>query len=255
MEVEIDLNKSVEENAGVYYDRAKKAKRKLKGALVALEESKQKLAQLMTEEEKFWQEEEKKKNKPLKKTEWYHKFHWFISSEGYLCIGGKDATSNDIIIKKHAEKNDLVFHTDMPGSPFFIVKEGIKAGEETLKETAQATASYSRAWKLGLGTAEVYCIKPEQVKKELGLPKGSFMIHGTRKYFQPALESAVGLMGEEIIGGPVSAIKSRTPNLVIIKIGREKKSDLAKRIKHKLGGGELDEIIKFLPTGGAEIKK
>jgi hypothetical protein len=30
---------------------------------------------------------------------------------------------------------------------------------------------------------------------------------------------------------------------------------MAKKIKAKLKGGDLDEIIKFLPAGGAEIKK
>ena len=30
----------------------------------------------------------------------YMKFRWFISSDGFLCLGGRDATSNEIIIKK-----------------------------------------------------------------------------------------------------------------------------------------------------------
>ena len=28
--------------------------------------------------------------------EWYEKFRWFYSSEGFLCIGGRDSTTNDI---------------------------------------------------------------------------------------------------------------------------------------------------------------
>ena len=104
MEVEIELNKSVEENAGIYFDKAKKAKKKLKGAEEALEKSKKKLLKLEQEEDKFRAEEEKKEIKKARKREWYEKFHWFISSEGFLCIGGKDATSNEIIIKKHTEK-------------------------------------------------------------------------------------------------------------------------------------------------------
>jgi len=46
--------------------------------------------------------------------EWYEKFRWFISSDDFLILGGRDATSNEIVIKKHTEKNDLVFHR-----PFF----------------------------------------------------------------------------------------------------------------------------------------
>lgn len=255
MEIEIDLNKSVEENAGTYFEQAKKAKKKLKGALEALEESKRKLEKLSKEEEKFIVEEKKKGEKKERKKEWYEKFHWFFSSEGFLCVGGKDATSNEIVVKKHAAKEDLVFHTDMPGSPFFIVKNGVEAGEETLSEAAQATACYSRAWKLGLGTTEVYGVGAEQVKKEGGLAKGSFMVYGKRKYFNPRLEYAIGLVEEEIIGGPVNAVKVKTKKFVKVVTGREKKSSLAKKIKHKLKDGDIDEIVKFLPAGGGEIKK
>ena len=185
MQIEINLNKTVEENAGTYFNLAKKAKKKLKGAKEALGKTKQELEKLKQQEEKFQIEEEKKQQKKERKREWYEKFHWFFSSEDFLCIGGKDATSNEIVIKKYLEKEDLVFHTDMPGSPFFVIKNGVEAGEITLKETAQACSSYSKAWKLGLGTAEVYGIGHNQVKKELGLPKGSFMIHGKRNYFNP----------------------------------------------------------------------
>ena len=258
MEVEIDLNKSVEENAGVYFEKAKKAKRKLKGAKEAWERSKKELAKLEKAEKIFW-EEEKKKVKRERKKEWYEKFHWFFSSEGFLCIGGKDATSNEVLIKKHLEKEDLVFHTEMPGSPFFVVKKGKEAGEETLKEAAQATAVYSRAWKLGLGTAEVYCISPEQVSKKgkAGeyLPKGSFMIYGKRKYFQPKLEYAIGLMEGEVIGGPLKAVKTKTKNYLVVVVGKEKKSTLARKIKARLKGGDLDDIVRFLPAGGGEIKR
>ena len=259
MEIEFDLNKSVDENAGRYFDLSKKAKKKLEGARDALEKSKKALAKLEREEEKFLAEEEKKQLKKSRKREWYEKFHWFISSEGFLCIGGKDATSNEIVVKKHTDKEDVVFHTDMAGSPFFVIKNGEEAGEDTLKETGQAVAVYSRAWKLGHGTADVFYVKPEQVTKEAKsgehLAKGSFMVYGKTEYLHPKLEYAIGLVEEAIIGGPVSAVKKKTENFVVVIVGKEKKSSLAKKIKSKLKGGDLDDIIKFLPAGGGEIKK
>ncbi|MEK6900828.1 MAG: NFACT RNA binding domain-containing protein, partial [Nanoarchaeota archaeon] len=166
MEVEIDLHKSVDENAGTYFELAKRAKRKLQGAQKAVEESRKKLAQLQKEDAKFWDEEKAKKEKVPRTKEWYEKFHWFISSEEFLCIGGKDATSNEIIVKKHLEPDDVVFHTEAPGSPFFLVKGGVKASEVTFQEAAQATAVYSKAWKMGHSMAEVFSVKPEQVSKE-----------------------------------------------------------------------------------------
>jgi hypothetical protein len=204
-------------------------------------------------------EEAKKLEKKERKREWYEKFHWFISSEEFLCIGGKDATSNEIVVKKHTEKEDLVFHTDMAGSPFFVIKNGQEATEITIEETAQAVAVYSKAWKLGHTTADVFYVKPEQVSKEAQtgeyMSKGSFMVRGKTTYLHPKLEYAIGLLNEEIIGGPINAIKKRTKNFVKVISGKEKKSSLAKKIKSKLKGGDLDDIIKFLPAGGGMIKK
>ena len=53
---------------------------------------------------------------------WYEKFRWFESSDGFLVIGGRDATSNEIVVKKHVEPNDVVFHADVQGAPFFVIK-------------------------------------------------------------------------------------------------------------------------------------
>ncbi len=261
VDVEIDLNKSVEENAGTYFDLAKKAKKKKEGAKKALEDSKRKLAKLQQEEAQFWEEERKKQEakQQQRKKEWYEKFHWFISSEGFLCIGGKDATTNEIIIKKNLEKGDLVFHTDAPGSPFFVIKNGQQAGVATKQEAAQAVAIYSRAWKQGHTIADVFSVNPDQVTKEAKsgefMQKGSFMVYGKKEYYHPALDCGIGIKEGRIIGGPAPAIQNSAEKMMIIVPGEEKKSDLAKKIKYKLGGGELDDIITFLPAGGGEIKK
>lgn len=262
MEIEIELNKSVEENAGTYYNLAKKAKKKLEGAHKAITETNKILEKLLKEQDQFLRAEEQKRaqqQQPQRKREWYEKFHWFISSEGFLCIGGKDATSNEIIIKKHLEKEDIVFHTDMAGSPFFIVKKGQEAGDTTLQEAAQATAVYSRAWKLGHTTADVFYVRPEQVSKEAQsgeyMSKGSFMIRGKTTYIHPRLEYAIGLNDSRIISGPESVVKVQTTNYLLVISGDEAKGSLAKKIKHKLQGGELDDIIAFLPAGGGKIKR
>lgn len=259
MDLEIDLNKTVDENASQYFELSKKAKKKFEGAKKALVESTKKLQELQKQENKFMEEEKQKQEKREIKREWYEKFHWFISSEGFLCIGGKDSTSNEIIIKKHLEKDDLVFHTEMAGSPFFLIKNGKNAKDETINETAQATAVYSKAWKLGHPAADVFYVNPDQVSQEAQsgefIAKGSFMIYGKKNYLHPKMELAIGLVNEKIVGGPVSAVKKQTENYLIIINGEEKKSDLAKKIKHKLGAGDLDEIIQFLPAGESGFKK
>jgi len=120
----LDLNKTVEQNAAVYYEKAKKAKKKTEGAKEALALSLKKLEKLKKDHSKELAKIEKETIKREK--EWFEKFRWFITSTGFLVIGGRDATTNEIIIKKHTETGDLVFHTDLAGSPFFVIKNKLE---------------------------------------------------------------------------------------------------------------------------------
>jgi predicted ribosome quality control (RQC) complex YloA/Tae2 family protein len=262
-EVILDISKSVEKNAEIYYEKAKKAKKKLEGAKEALLKSAERLEKLKQEKEEILEkikEEKEKKARKRPKKEWYEKFRWFFTSSGFLAVGGRDATTNELVIKKHTEKNDLVFHTDMAGSPFFVIKsEGREIDKKSIIETAEATASYSRAWKAGLATLDVFYVKPEQVSKttEPGeyMAKGSFMIRGETTYLHPNIKLAIGITAEgKIMGGPVSAIKKNCKDYVMIAQGNEKASDAAKKIR-KLLGGELDDIIRAMPAGGVRIAK
>lgn len=255
-EILLHIDKTLEENAALYFEKAKKAKRKLAGAVETLEKNMLKLQEL----EKRQAAKPPESVKAVRKKEWYEKFRWFYSSKGFLVIGGRDATTNDIVVKKHAVPGDMIFHTDMAGSPFFIVKsEGKEIDDETKEEAAQATASYnSRAWNMGLATLDVFCAAPEQVTKtaESGefLGKGAFVIRGKTTYLHPKLELAIGIKNNQIIGGPVNAVRAHAEKLVVIVQGREKASSVAKKIKAKFKADiELDEIIRFLP-GECKIK-
>ncbi|RMD57969.1 DUF814 domain-containing protein, partial [Candidatus Woesearchaeota archaeon] len=123
MDIVLSVRKSIEKSAGEYFDRAKKLRKKAQGARETAQRYEKKLATLEKKREKILKE--KKEVEKVKRTapiEWYEKFRWFKSSEGFLCIGGRDATTNEILIKKHTEPFDVVFHAEMAGSPFFIVK-------------------------------------------------------------------------------------------------------------------------------------
>ncbi len=255
----LEYKKTVEQNASAYFEKAKKAKRKIEGAKKALSESKKKLALLKIGGDKLVAKEEKTKNVVERKVFWYEKFRWFISSEGFLCIGGRDATTNEIVVKKHAEKNDIILHTDMAGSPFVIIKvpDEKRPSEQTLQEAADFEFSHSKAWKLGMASVEVFWVNPDQVSKEAQsgefLPKGAFMIRGKTNYLSPKPNYAVGNYGGAIMGGPVSAVKFHCKEIIEIVQGSEKQSDIAKIVQKKLGG-KIDEIIRVLPIG-IKIKK
>ena len=256
MKVTIDVLKSVPENAAFYYEQAKRAKKKIEGAKKAYEETLKRieLAESRKKKEKIVLEARKK--------HWFEKFRWFISSDNKVVVGGSDATTNDILVKKYAEKGDLIFHTQLPGSPFVIIKgDGKEIKKEEIEEAAIFCASMSKSWSAKATTADVYYIKPEQVKKEFGLPKGSFMIYGQRTYLRPILELGCGVWNDIIpMCGPLTAIKKHCKKVIIITQGDLKKSDAAKKIRYILEKAEkvhidLDEIMHILPPGDCTIKE
>ena len=272
VKVEVYLNKSVDENASLYYEKAKKSKKKLEGINRAISDSKIMIDKHNSQEQKEEFDYVQKKQKPQRKPEWYEKFRWFFTSEGKLVIGGRDASTNEVVIKKHTENGDLVFHTDMAGSPFMVIKsekEDIYDIEK--EETAEFLACYSRAWKAGISSIEVFYVNPDQVTKEANageyLQKGSFMIRGKTNYISASLRLAIAVINERVYAGPVTAVKTLLSNhfpdlkktdldkkFVKILQGTLKSSQVAKNIKKQLGG-ELDEIIKVLPPGGCRISK
>jgi hypothetical protein len=172
------------------------------------------------------------------------------------------------------ESRDLFFHTQTPGAPVTIIKNGQDAGEKSLVETAQFAATYSALWKEGKYSGEVYYVRPEQVKKAAKhgeyLPKGSFYIEGKRNYIDVALSCAIGIEIEKlrVLGGPLSAIKKYCDYFVEIEIGSKSHNEIAAEITSKLvemagdeekhiikGIASPDEIMKFLPPGKSRIKK
>jgi predicted ribosome quality control (RQC) complex YloA/Tae2 family protein len=258
MEVDIYINKTVDQNAAIYYEKAKKAKKKLKGALETVEKFKKELDKI----------EESKPElilpKKQRKKYWFEKFRWFFTSTGFLVVGGRDATTNEIIVKKHTQPNDLVFHTDMAGSPFFVIKSDNKEiDSQTLNEVADATCSFSRAWKAGLLTSSVFYVSPEQVTKEANsgeyLTKGAFMIKGKTNYIENKVGLAIGTIkdGEYkglVMCAPIDSVKALCEPIFILKQGDTKPSDIAKKVKKELHT-DMDEIIRILPSGNSDIVK
>ncbi|MBD3388638.1 MAG: DUF814 domain-containing protein [Candidatus Altiarchaeales archaeon] len=255
MKIEFDLRKTVPENATEHYSRSKKYKRKLPGMEKAIADTKKKLENVVEDAP----EEPRMRRKVERR--WYEKFRWFRSSDGLLVLGGRDATTNDILVKKHLEANDLVFHANVQGAPFIVVKNerGGEVPERTITEAATAAASYSKAWSRGMGSCDVYQVNPDQVSKTPPsgeyLPKGAFMIYGEKTWHKNTpLEVAVGLLDDNVIGGPAEAVKSRTDNYVTVGVGDVKQGALAKQVRSRLGGGDLEEIQRHLPGGSGKIK-
>lgn len=270
----LNLRHSVQANASGYYKRAKKAAKKLKGVHKAMRDAEAKINKLQREHVKQAMETTKPPPKRRKKA-WYEKFRWFRSSDGFLVLGGRDATTNEILIKKHMEPRDIVFHADIRGAPFVLIKtEGKTLPQQTMGESAQLAASYSRAWREMLGAIDVYWFSPEQISKRppsgQHLKRGAFIIHGSKNYVRNVpLRVAVGVEIKEeqpmVIGGPVEAISKQTSTYVEIIPGRKPSGELAKEVRRLLAKKApkalekkileipLEEIQKFIPSGRGTV--
>jgi predicted ribosome quality control (RQC) complex YloA/Tae2 family protein len=271
--LQLDLTRSVQTVAAKFYERAKKAQKKMEGARKAILETQSKIEQLHREKQQIVKA---RKPPPVRRERaWYEKFRWFRSSDGFLIIGGKDAATNEILIKKYMEPHDLVFHADIVGAPFVLIKtEGKTPSEQSLREAAQFAASYSRAWREGFGAVDVYWIRPNQVSKSppsgQHLKKGSFMIRGAKNYLRRVLLGvAIGVQVKDhvkIVGGPPEAIAKHASVYVEIVPGEYKSSELARQIrrilsekapedlKRQILETPLDEIQTFIPSGRGRIK-
>lgn len=255
MKVTINIHKSVQENAAFYYERAKHSRKKIEGAKKAYEITLEKI-------KNFEAKAEPKEVKAERKKEWYERFRWYKSSDGKIVIGGRDATTNDIIVKKYTEEGDLVFHTEMPGSPFVVIKaEKKQITEQEINEAAEFCATNSKAWNQGLGTSDVFYVKPSQLKQDHGLGKGSFNVDGPRTFIKGMVQQGIGLLENGMVmGGPLEAVKKNCKHFFMIKQGSEKKSDIAKDLKYKFKklanvDAGLDDLMQALPPGEGRIMK
>jgi len=275
--LELDTSLSLHQNAGAYYEHAKTFRKKRGGVERAIEETKERIetekAREVARAEVFIPE--KKAARPMHE-EWYEKFRWFETSDGFLVIGGRDATTNELVVKRHMEHNDLFCHTQAEGAPVVIAKTGGKTITEAgLREIAQFATSYSSLWKYGFYEGECYCVPGEQVSKTPPsgeyIKKGSFVVRGKRRYFKAPLGLCIGIKEGKLVIVPATEQQQRQMELYVelAPEGELEKSELAKQIvtiflerqKEKAEGEEgiehqvtLEKVQRYLPPGKTRIK-
>jgi predicted ribosome quality control (RQC) complex YloA/Tae2 family protein len=64
----------------------------------------------------------------IRKILWFEKFYWFISTENYLILSGRDAQQNEILFKKYLKKGDIYIHADIHGASTCIIKNPTGGG-------------------------------------------------------------------------------------------------------------------------------
>jgi len=297
-EVTVDTSMGVERNADRLYTEAKRVVEKKEGAEEAIEDTRERLAEVERRREEWAAEEPEEEAEepeaeeaetdwlsvssiPTRRDEqWFERFRWVRTSDGFLVIGGRNADQNEELVKKYMESGDLFFHAQAHGGPVTILKatgpseaaRDVEIPERSKEEAATFAVSYSSVWKAGKYAADAYHVDPDQVSKtpESGeyLEKGGFAIRGDRTYHRDvAVGVAVGIQCEpqtRVIGGPPRGIEPRAATAIEVEPGRYAQNDIAKLCYREFRDrfadtsfvrkvASPDRVQEFLPPGGSRM--
>lgn len=136
----------------------------------------------------------------VRKRFWFEKFYWFVTSENFLVIAGRDATQNEAIYKKYLRAKDAYVHADIHGAATVVVKNHTE-GEIpplSLAQAGQFSLCHSSAWNSKIVTS-AWWVRADQVSKTAPtgeyLTTGSFMIRGKKNFLPPSrLELGIGIL-------------------------------------------------------------
>lgn len=195
MTIDVDLTLSAYSNATRYYDQKRSAQKKeqrtIESSSKALKNAERKTQQTLKEVRTI------STITKARKVFWFEKFYWFVSSENYLVIGGRDQQQNELIVKRYMRPTDIYVHAEIQGASSVVIRNptGNEIPPKTLLEAGTMAICYSVAWDAKVVTS-AYWVKSEQVSKtaQTGeyLGTGSFVIRG-KKNFLPQCHLTLGL--------------------------------------------------------------
>ncbi|KAM7535365.1 hypothetical protein Aperf_G00000100439 [Anoplocephala perfoliata] len=220
-DVLIDLDSTALQNAQKYYSNRRQAEIKerktITGTKIALKAATKKAEK--SRKDVHMVPKVFKTRKPY----WFEKFHWFISSDNYLVLAGRDAVQNENLIKKYFRQHDIYVHADVHGASSIVVKaRSLRPCEKsimeaqnqlpnqdtdesdnavpqpplrTLIEAGQMAVALSNAWSAKIIT-NAWWVRYDQVSKTAPsgefLTTGSFVIRG-RKNMLPQCHLTYGI--------------------------------------------------------------
>ncbi len=270
-DIPLTINKKIWDQIAELHTQQEEEERKEKSAMEKIRELEAKLSGKRQESQL---RELEASMRVARKREWYERYRWFITSDGILVIGGKDADQNISIIRNVMRSGLWALHADVHGSPLAIIYEDAeKVPETSVNEAAQFVASYSKAWTEGLLSIKVSVFKSEQVSLSppsgTFLSKGSFMIYGKKREIDAELALSIGVETGEgwfrVISGPPKAVEKRALAYVTIRPGDLQREKLVETIRKRLAfelkklGSPLGYMIKdsdvepLLPSGKGSI--
>lgn len=189
MNIDIDLSLSAYANSRKFFDMkklaAKKEQKTIEASGMALKSAERKTKETLKEVAMA-----ATINK-TRKTYWFEKFLWFITSENFLCVGGRDQQQNEMIVKKYLRPGDLYVHADLHGASSIVIKNHTSEPipPKSLNEAGAMAICNSAAWDAKVVTS-AWWVYHDQVSKTAPsgeyLTTGSFMIRGKKNYLPPS---------------------------------------------------------------------
>ncbi|GAG35911.1 unnamed protein product [marine sediment metagenome] len=104
------------------------------------------------------------------------KFKEMVTDQGSFVFAGKSAKNNEELVEQ-VGKNELVFHTAGPGSPFVNIKGKARRGD--IKEAAIFCAKHSKDWRDTRLDVKVHKFKGKHIYKDKSMKLGTF---GVKKF-------------------------------------------------------------------------
>ena len=258
-EVPLNYTKGIDANASDLYQKGKEIGEKATRAKEALKESQTELDRKRKGFNKA-RAAAIGKAAPTKQF-WFERYKWFITSTGKMVLSGRDAHTNDNIVKKHLKDDDVYVHADIHGAPSVILKKGKEAVETDYRESCTYALAHSKAWVSAFVEGTAFWALPDQVSKmpQSGefVPRGAFIIRGKRNYeYHLKIELAIGEISYEnnrkVMCGPIESLKAMSQKYIVIGPGRGKAGKKTAEIAKMFNIPE-EEIARIIPPGDLEI--
>jgi predicted ribosome quality control (RQC) complex YloA/Tae2 family protein len=262
----LSVEQSPREAAGAVFEESKRQQAKLAGARAALAETEARRTESTRARPARSRSpgETPRRSKP----HWFERFRWFLSSEGAVVIAGRDASSNDLAVRRNLKEGDRYVHADLHGAASVIVKHPPPGAPEltdlTLREAGQWAVVFSKAWRAGLASASAFWVEPDQVSKAGAsgefVARGAWAIHGTKHVLRDLpVEIGLGTVdyaGEQLwSAAPPSALRARGElRLTLVPGAERERSDVERGLAAELGLSR-DRVQALLPAGGIELRR
>jgi predicted ribosome quality control (RQC) complex YloA/Tae2 family protein len=256
LSIDIDLSLSAWANSTEYFDSKKTAASKEERTLLASERALKSHEKKVAEDLKKGLKQEKEVLRPVRKQQWFEKYIYFISSDGYIVLGGKDAQQNEIIYRRYLRKGDVYVHSDLKGSIPMIIKNNPNTPDapippSTLSQAGNLSVCTSEAWD-SKAVMSAWWVLADGVTKtgQTGefLPPGIFNIKGKKEYLPPAqLIVGLGVMFEISEDSKARHHKHRVQGGVLAPTTAEEEAKLAqeKRAEEANKDADSDEDDAF----------